>query len=245
MIPRHPKPRQGQIHRLRLRSPKFIHRHQTAAVGASLPIMLWRHSGFLSDLDWPDTAALDVFHRQHATFELTIRRPQRTCRCRAHLVWLLRRQRCLAAMRGPRPQPHTVDAHPRPAGTGRPVHRGPHRLRRINIRARLVKPLRDTHSARPPKTNRRLNYSLGDWPPSGRFQHPENQPPGAGAPTTDHPGADNRTLRRTPRSPRAHTHNHARTTATRRPGHHIPGPISPRLVRCIEVWTGACGNRET
>jgi hypothetical protein len=33
----------------------------------------WRHFGFLTDLDWTDTADVDAFHRQHATVELTIR----------------------------------------------------------------------------------------------------------------------------------------------------------------------------
>jgi DDE family transposase len=33
----------------------------------------WRHFGFLTDVDWTDTAEVDAFHRQHATVELTIR----------------------------------------------------------------------------------------------------------------------------------------------------------------------------
>ena len=108
----------------------------------------WRHHAFLTDLN-DDTVTIDKFHRQHAVVELAIR-PQRRRRSRTLPIRTVLRQRGVARVRSPRPQPHPLDRPPRRHPPRRSTHRRahhPHPPHRAPRPAR--QPQRPTHTAAP------------------------------------------------------------------------------------------------
>ena len=73
----------------------------------------WRHHCFVTDRADLDTKAADAYHRNHATVELAIQRPQRERRAQPLPLRTILRQRRLARLQRARTQPRALDRPPR------------------------------------------------------------------------------------------------------------------------------------